>query len=64
MSLHYKPPTGDTLIEQEYVVRKPNGEKVRVNRFDFNLAHCGDPSTYIQCSDLGWIRVRQLEIVA
>jgi len=50
-------------IERTYKVRKPNGEIVQVNRFDFNLAHCADKTSYIQCSDRGWMRVDNLTIV-
>jgi hypothetical protein len=58
--LSYTLPTSDALIEREYTVGKPNGEAVRVNRFDFNLASCADKDSYIQCSDQSWMRVRNL----
>jgi hypothetical protein len=61
--LDYRPPSSEALIEREYQVRKPNGEIVRVNRFDFNLASCADKDCFIQCSDLGWMRVGNLEII-
>ena len=62
MALNYTEPD-DSLIGREHLVRKPNGEIVRVNRFDFNLAWCADKNAYIQCSDKGWLRVGNLTII-
>lgn len=54
----------EEIIRATYKVRKPNGEVVEVNRFDLNLAYCGDRNRYIQCSDTSWVRVSDLTIVA
>ena len=63
--LYYYTPVSDpeALIEKEYHVRRPNGEIVCVNRFDFNLLWCADKERYIQCSDMGWSNVKTLAIV-
>ena len=61
-ALEFTPADG-ALINRTYRVRKPNGEIVEVNRFDFNLAACADPTQYIQCSDTGWMRVDHLTII-
>lgn len=61
------------LIDRTCRVRKPNGEVVEVNRFDWNLNICcargalalGEPRPvhYIQCSDNSWMRMDRLTLV-
>ena len=54
---------GIPLIDRTYKVKRPNGDVAEVNRFDFNLAYCADRDTYIQCTDTGWIRIRNLTVL-
>lgn len=61
------------LIDRTWRVRKPNGEIVEVNRFDWNINTCcvaaarvlsePSPTHYIQCSDSSWMRMDRLTLV-
>jgi len=55
---------GIPMIERTYKAKRPNGEAVRVNCFDYNLAYCADKTSYIQCSDGSWMRIDKLTIVS
>jgi len=49
------------LIDWCHVVRLPNGEHARINRFDYNTNERS--SRYIQLADGAWIRANALTVV-
>ena len=54
---------GKASIEKTYLVQIPNGETNEVNVFDLNLAIAGDPESYVQLADGGWIKAKNCTLV-
>ena len=56
----YQHDRGVPTIQQTALVKRPNGEVVEINRFDFNIAFAAGTDRYVQCEDQSWIRVGNL----